>query len=348
MELCRGLRTRKGKRAEHDFARGAVERDGVAFAHDGVADAELLAVDLHCVGTHHCWGTPAASNDCRVTDEAAACGEDAFGDHHSVHVFGARLVAHEDDWLTRLGGCFGVVGGEVHLADGRTRRCRETLGDGLGLVRELRVQDGVEMVSSDAHERFFLADLPLVLASAAVLHHLHRHAQRSRASALADSCLEHPQLAVFDREFGVAHVFVVALESSKDFQQLGVHRRELTLECVEVFGVADTRDDVFTLCVDEVVAVRLVLAGCRVASETDAGARLVVAVAEHHRLHVDGGAEVVTDFFANAVGDGSRTVPRAEDGFDRTTQLLGGFLREVFAGLALDDRLVLLAEFAQL
>ena len=37
--------------------------------------------------------------------------------------------------------------------------------------------------------------------------------------------------------------------------------------------------------------------------------RVVVAVAEHHRLHVDRGAEVVADALADAVGDGPGAVP---------------------------------------
>ena len=81
---------------------------------------------------------------------------------------------------------------------------------------------------------------------------------------------------------------------------------------VEVFGVADAGHDVFALRVDEEVAVGLVLAGRRVAGEPDAGAGVVVAVAEHHRLHVDRGAEVVADALAHAVRD--RRVRRSSCG----------------------------------
>ena len=66
----------------------------------------------------------------------------------------------------------------------------------------------------------------------------------------------------------------------------------MRLQRAEVLGVADAGDDVFALGVDEVVAAWLVLAGGGVAGEADAGARIIVTVAEHHRLHVDGGAEV--------------------------------------------------------
>ena len=82
----------------------------------------------------------------------------------------------------------------------------------------------------------------------------------------------------------------------------------------------------------EEVAVRLVLAGRRVAGEADAGAGVVVAVAEHHRLHVDGRAEVVADALADAVGDGPGAVPAAEHRLDGAAQLLHRVLRERLAG----------------
>ena len=97
---------------------------------------------------------------------------------------------------------------------------------------------------------------------------------------------------------------------------------------VEVLGVADAGHDVLALGVDQEVAVRLVLAGRRVAGEADAGAGVVVAVAEHHRLHVDGGAEVVADALADPVGDGAGAVPAAEHGLDGAAQLLDRVLRE--------------------
>ena len=60
--------------------------------------------------------------------------------------------------------------------------------------------------------------------------------------------------------------------------------------------------------------------------------RVVVAVAEHHRLHVDGGAEVVADALADAVGDRPGAVPAAEHGLDGAAQLLHRVLRERLAG----------------
>ena len=134
------------------------------------------------------------------------------------------------------------------------------------------------------------------------------------------------------------------LEAGEDRQQLLVDLRELGLERVEIFGVADTGHDVFALSVHEEVAVGMVVAGRRISGESDTGARVVVTVAEHHRLDVDSGAEIVRDLLANAVRDGTRTVPALEDGFHRSAQLGLGLLREGFTGDALDDVEVLGAQ----
>ncbi len=44
--------------------------------------------------------------------------------------------------------------------------------------------------------------------------------------ALAHPGLQHPELALLDRELGVAHVPVVRLEPGEDLEQLGVDLRE--------------------------------------------------------------------------------------------------------------------------
>ena len=121
----------------------------------------------------------------------------------------------------------------------------------VGLL-ELRVQHRVEVLGGDARDRLFLGDLPAAL----LVDHVDGHAQRGGAGALADAGLQHAELALVDRELGVAHVLVVLLEPLEDRQQFLVDLRELGGHRAQRFGVADAGDDVFTLRVDEEVAVR--------------------------------------------------------------------------------------------
>ena len=182
---------------------------------------------------------------------------------------------------------------------------------------------------------------------ARALGHVDRHLQRGRPGALADTGLQHPELALVDRELGVAHVGVVLFESQEDLQQLGVDHREVLLHVVEVLGVADTRHHVLALGVHEEVAVRLVLTGGGVAREPHARARVVVTVPEHHGLHVDRRAEVVIDLLPDAIGDGPCAVPALEHGLDRTVELLARLLGERGTGGLLHDRLELDAQLLE-
>ena len=146
------------------------------------------------------------------------------------------------------------------------------------------------MLGSNASNRFYLADLPrilLTLRANSSLGHVDSHTQSSGTSALTNTCLQHPQLALFDGELGVAHVFVVRLKTHKNRHQFSMNLRELGLQGIEVFGIADTSNYVFALCVDQEVTVRNVFASCCVTSETNASTRIVVAVTKHHGLNVD-------------------------------------------------------------
>ena len=93
------------------------------------------------------------------------------------------------------------------------------------------------------------------------------------------------------------------------------------LELGDGAGVADARDDVLALSVDEIVAVELLLAVCGVAREGDACGGGVALVAEDHRLDVDGGAEIVGDLVLLAVENRTRVVPGAEDRLDGELEL---------------------------
>ena len=139
----------------------------------------------------------------------------------------------------------------------------------------------------------------------------------------------------------------MSLKSIKDRHQLCVDRRKLALEVVERFGITNAGHDVFTLRVDQKVAVRFVFSGCRVASKTHASTRVVVAVSKHHCLHVYCGAQIVADFFAHTVCNCSRTIPRTKHRFDCAAQLLHRILWKFAARLGLDNLFICLAQSLQ-
>ena len=241
----------------------------------------------------------------------------------------------------------GLVGREHDLAGGSAGRRRQAGGDdlALGVGIDGRMQQLVERGRIDARDRFLLGDQLL-------LRELDRDAQRRLGGALAGAGLQHPQLALLDREFEVLHVAVVLFEhavDAREFRESGRHRafhrrlvgaRFLARGLGDLLRRANAGDDVLALRIDQKLAVELLLAGRGIAREGDAGRRGVAHIAEHHRLHVDRGAPAFRNVVQAAIGDGALVHPRAEHRADRAPQLLVRILRERLAALLLDARLV--------
>jgi hypothetical protein len=97
----------------------------------------------------------------------------------------------------------------------------------------------------------------------------------------------------------------VVLQRLHDLHELVVGGLVDALQVLQRDGVPDPGHDVLALGVLQVVAVDALGAGARVAGERDAGARVHAQVAEDHRDHVDGGAEVGRDALLAAVEDGA-------------------------------------------
>ena len=244
--------------------------------------------------------------------------EDALGSDHALEVVGRGLPAHEDAGLAGSCELGRVVRGEDDGADGCAGGGVEALGEDLVLGGgvELRVEELVELVGSDAHDCLLLGDATLLV-------HLDGDLERGERGALADAGLEHPELALLDGELEVHHVRIVVLEDLEDVVELlaGLLETRGGGELGDRRRVADARDDVLTLGVDEEVAVALVGAVGRVARERDAGGGGVTLVAEGHDLHVDGSAEVVGNLVLLAIEDGALGVPGSEDCLLRETKL---------------------------
>jgi hypothetical protein len=265
---------------------------------------------------------------------AAAGGEDALGGDHAVQVVRVGLAADQDDLLAGAGPLDRGVGVEDGLADGRARRGGDAPGHALGLgglveagehqLRQLRAVDPVQR---------------LVQVDHALVHQLDGDPEGGGGGALADPGLEHPQLAALDGELDVAEVLVVALQRLHDPHELVVAGLVEPFQVRQLDGVPDPGHHVLALGVLQVVAVDAQVAAGRVAGEGDAGAGVGAEVAEHHGADVDGGGQVAGDALLAAVELGPVAVPAVEDGVDGEVHLLARVLREVPAGVGLDDAL---------
>ena len=265
---------------------------------------------------------------------------------------GAGLDPHQNDLAAvglQLGG---FVGREHDLAGGGTRRSRQAGGDDVALGGGIdgRMQQLIERRRIDPRHRVLFRDQ-------AFIGEFDRDAQRRLRGALAAAGLQHPQLALLDRELHVLHVAVVLFEQRVDPRQFlerlghrGFHRRLVGAGFLaRIFGDvlrrADARHHVLALRVDQEFAVQLALAGRGIAREGHAGRRGLAHIAEHHGLHVDGGAPGFRNVVQPAIGHRARVHPGRKHRADRAPQLLVRILREILAGLARHRFLVAADQF---
>ena len=328
-----------------DGATGAIDGEvvfafGEHLASDG--DGLFFIVDLQSGGTADADLAHLAGDECGVGRHTAFGGEDAVSSDHAAKVFGAGFVADEEDAFAFGFGSGGAVGVEVDFAGSSAGACWQTGGDGFGFFDLSHIKDGgeqlVELIGRVAQDGGFPVD-------EFFLHHVHGELESGGGGALAVTSLEHEQFALLDGELDVLDVFEVAFENAAHFEQLGVRAWHLLFEFEHWLWGADAGDDVFTLGVDEELAVEFVGAVGWVTGEGDAGAGVVTGVAIDHGLDVDGGAPLGGDVVFAAIDDSAVIHPGAEDGAGGTTELVPDAVGEAFAGAFFDECLEAFDQF---
>ena len=146
----------KRHRANHYFASCAIERNNITFTHNCVTNTEHFAVNVHRICANDCWCPPSASYYSSMTHESAASSQDAFCNHHAVHIFWARLAAHQNDSLATSCSSSRIISGEIDRTNGSAWRCSKTLCQCFRLICKLRMQYLIEMLGRHAHQRIFL------------------------------------------------------------------------------------------------------------------------------------------------------------------------------------------------
>ena len=325
-----------GDLTQEDLTGLAIDCDGVFAGQDAACDGDGsgLGVDLKSFSATDTGLTHAARNHSGVRGLATAGGQNALGCDHTGQVVGVGFAAdqHALDACCCRGLGLSIV--EDDAADGCTRGGGHTASNEFLGCRciELREHQLGELVTGHAAQG-------LVAGDELFVDQLDGDAEGGGSGTLADTGLEHPQLAALDGEFDVAQVAVVGLELVHDSAQLVVDRLVDLLKISQGQGVADTCNDVFALCVLEVVAVHTGVAGGGVAGEAHAGAGVFAHVAKDHGADVDCGAQVVGDALTATVDAGTLGVPGTEDGLDGHIHLGARILREFFTGLLVDDGL---------
>ena len=321
--------------AQHNLAPRAVDGDDIADAH-GLAGAgkRLFGIaDLHFTGAGDARPPHAAGHHGGVAGHAAPGGQDALGRMHAADIFRAGFHADQDDLFPLGGHHFGLGRGKGDFSGGRAGGGRQASTQ--NIPRRVRVQGGmqqlIELRRIDPADSFLLGDQTLG-------RHIDGDPEGRFGGSFAAARLQHPEFTLLDGELHVLHVFVMIFQLGADIAQfleqarhVFFHRRQAGVVVFlfrhgQGLGCADARHHIFALGVDQIFAVKGVIAGGRVAGEADTGGGTVAHIAKHHGLNIDGGAPFLGNIVEPAVNFGPIVHPTAEDGADGAPQLVVGVL----------------------
>ena len=107
----------------------------------------------------------------------------------------------------------------------------------------------------------------------------------------------------------------------------------------------DTGNHVFTLCINQILAIEKVLTGSSIAAEANTRSRALAHITEYHSLNAYGSTPFVRNSLHLTIQNSTFVHPGVEYSTNGTPQLLVGTSREVFSGLFFHRSLELLHEF---
>ena len=320
-----------------DLAVRTVDRHEGSLREDAATDREAAAVDVDGdrLAADDAGLVECARDDRRMAERPTSRRHDAVRRKHAADILRAGDGAEQDDVLAALGAFHRRVGIENDRARRLAGRRAEALRQQRRRRQPLRVEARLEeledlFVGCSLHG-FLRLDHPLV-------HEVGGDADGGGGRSFRRTDLQHVERAGFHRELDVDRVAVDPLQRvavpAQRVRDLRGHRR-----IGELDRRMGARDQILPLVPDEILAVERPGAVVRVAREGDAGAGVLVRIAEDHRLDGDRGAEVVGDPVVLPVGLRARTVPGAKDGrdgFDQVVVRIGGDLRALSAQVVED------------
>ena len=112
--------------------------------------------------------------------------------------------------------------------------------------------------------------------------------------------------------------------------KLAIDFRHFDLKLDDRLGCAYSGYNVFTLRVEEKLAVENFFACGGIPCERDAGTAIVSSISKDHSLNIHCGAPLVRDVVFSPINNCPFVVPRTEDCPYSTAELLAGIFREIF------------------
>ena len=132
-----------------------------------------------------------------------------------------------------------------------------------------------------------------------------------------------------------------------DLAQLLINARHGAVQLGDGQRRADAGHHIFALGVHQVLAIKFLGAGGRIAREAHAGSAGFAQISKDHALHIHCRSQVIGDLVHAPVMAGALVVPGTEDGITRQRQLLHRILRKIALGVLANDFLRRAGDFFQ-
>ena len=131
------------------------------------------------------------------------------------------------------------------------------------------------------------------------------------------------------------------IELLKKLRHQTLKRRQVPALLIGRSSVNGTRsaspcNNILSLGIHEILAVKLAFSRGRVAAERNAGRRIIAHVPEHHRLHVDCRSPFIRNLLYAAVLDSTSAVPTCENRAHSAPQLFPGVIGKGLAKVFFD------------
>ena len=294
--------------------------------------------------------------------------EDTLCNGHTAQVFRRCLDTYKDNFFLLFSPCLCIVSGEYHLTGSCTGRCGKTFGNNFGSLEcglvEYRVEKLVEFLRFHTEKCSLLVDFTGTKEIHGNLHH-------SGTCTFTVTSLEHPELAVLNRELHILHIFVIVFETVCNCYELGSTVGHRLFEG-RIFGTAllfgntlkgspsagtfdsdllrstDAGNDVFTLSVDKVFTVEKVFTRSSITAESHTCCGVIAHVAIYHGLYVYSGTPFFRNLIHAAIYNRTFIHPAVKYGTYTAPELFPCRFGEIFAGEILDGFLKANYEFLEI
>ncbi len=305
----------------------------------------LPVIDLQRRGAADANLAHLARDERGVRRDAAFRGENSFCRDHAAQIFRTRFVAHEKNLFALLRGSGRTIRIQINLPGRSAGTSGKTARDSSRLLRLGDIKDRREKLVQLVRRIAHYGRLPI---DELLLEHVHGELEGGGGGPFAVAGLQHEKLAILDGELDVLHILEMLLERSADPEQFRVAFGHQLLQLEDRLRCAHASHDVFSLGIDQKLAVEFVHAVGRVASEGDAGSGVRAGIAIDHGLHVDRRAPILGNVVFPAIDDRAIVHPgaehRARGAFELVPWVIGKGLTGAFFHqlLKADDQLLVI------